>query len=185
MAAVSPSAVGVAVTAIAAGVASCAAIRPTWLPRPRTAANAPAVPSAARRVSLAGKRECWDDIAVTPWSGTRLCPRRRHPLRWGQTEHARRQRLGASVPARNWSTESGESRRAQHRATRDLDEGHAHRRGGGIVAVGHVELAENAGDMALNGPRTEEERLGDLPIGLSGGNEAQHLVFTGGERIGG
>ena len=48
----------------------------------------------------------------------------------------------------------------------------------------HAELAKDAGDVPLNGGQAEEERLGDRPVGVTGGDQAQHLQFARSQAVG-
>lgn len=49
---------------------------------------------------------------------------------------------------------------------------------GRLAPVGHAELVENVGDVGLDRAGPEEERLGDLLIGLSPCQQAQDLYLA-------
>src|SRR5438270_13245308 len=49
---------------------------------------------------------------------------------------------------------------------------------GGLRAVEHMQLAQDIADMSLDGLLAEHQLLGDDRIGLSFGNQAQHVQFS-------
>src|SRR5262249_44680166 len=54
--------------------------------------------------------------------------------------------------------------------------------GDGLGAVGRAELAEQVGDVFLDGVEGDDEVVGDLLVGCTGGEQGQHLRFAGGQR---
>src|SRR5215813_14916534 len=55
--------------------------------------------------------------------------------------------------------------------------------GGGLGAVGRAELAEQVGDVFLDGGEGDHEVVGDLLVGCAGGEQAQHLSFAVVQRV--
>src|SRR5215472_2779448 len=55
--------------------------------------------------------------------------------------------------------------------------------GDGLGAVGRAELAEQVGDVFLDGVEGDDEVVGDLLVGCTGGEQVQHLRFAGGQRV--
>lgn len=51
----------------------------------------------------------------------------------------------------------------------------------GLGAVGNLKLAEDAGNVVADGLRTEVEAVGDLGVGVTGGDQVENLSFTVGE----
>src|SRR5262249_2916124 len=56
--------------------------------------------------------------------------------------------------------------------------------GGGFSVVGRAELAEQVGDVFLDGGEGDDEVVGDLLVWCAGGEQMQHLRFAGGEWLG-
>lgn len=53
-----------------------------------------------------------------------------------------------------------------------------------LGAVAGVDLGEEVVDVALDGAFGDDESLGDLAVGKTGGDEGEHFGFSGGEPIG-
>src|SRR5690348_368650 len=53
--------------------------------------------------------------------------------------------------------------------------------GGGLAAVGHAELGQDAGDVDRGGLGADEQRFGDLPVGTAVGEEREHVPLAPGE----
>src|SRR5215213_11931961 len=59
-----------------------------------------------------------------------------------------------------------------------------HGPGRGGRARGDAELAEDVGDVAVDGVLAQHEPLGDLPVGEALGDELEHLALPRAERAG-
>ena len=59
-----------------------------------------------------------------------------------------------------------------------LDEALAHGEGGGFGPVVGAELAEHVGDVRLDGTQPDEERVGDLPVRLTLGQQPEDVEFA-------
>src|SRR5687767_11721150 len=64
------------------------------------------------------------------------------------------------------------------RARNGLDDAEAHRGRSCVTAIGHVELAQQAGDVTLHRTRAEEELLGDLGIGQALTQQGEDIPLT-------
>src|SRR5688500_19088007 len=86
----------------------------------------------------------------------------------------------ASVHVRNRRTElqSVSLWEGVARARDGLDEAEAHRGRSCVAAIGHVELAQQAGDVTLHRARAEKELLGDLRIGQALTQQGEDIALT-------
>src|SRR6478609_5289763 len=50
-----------------------------------------------------------------------------------------------------------------------------------VSAVRNIELPEDAGDMGIDGPRADKERLSDLAIGLAGSQQMEDFTLSPGK----
>jgi hypothetical protein len=57
------------------------------------------------------------------------------------------------------------------------------RPGDGLGAVGHLQLAEQVAEVALDGVQGDHQLLGDGPVGRTGGQQPEHFQFAGAQRL--
>src|SRR4029450_11102182 len=62
-----------------------------------------------------------------------------------------------------------------------VEQSEAVRGGGGLDPAGHLELAEDVGDVDAGGLGADEQCLADLAVGPAVGNQREDLAFAGGE----
>jgi drug/metabolite transporter (DMT)-like permease len=72
---------------------------------------------------------------------------------------------------------------AMTRRRRPLDQAPVGSPAGQLVPVGQLGLAQDAGDMRLDGLDRDEQLRGDLLVGVPAGQQPQHVALAGGEQV--
>jgi len=52
-----------------------------------------------------------------------------------------------------------------------------------LIATGQLELSKNGRDMALDGLGRDGQLLGDVLVGVTTGDQSQHLAFARGQLV--
>lgn len=111
---------------------------------------------------------------------------------WGwQTHHRGRRRAdfrgrGIGTRSRRGLRLGDDVRRARHQTTCVIDRSahpDAMRDPGGLLATGHLELAQDVADVHTRRLDADVEVSGDLAVGAAGGELSEHLEFPLGELV--